>query len=119
MWLSTRCIRKRRRFRLHRRARVIAGRSTGCAGLGLVLLGVVGSVGCSRETFVVPHEKAPEVVALFGEAWSEPIGELRITGGRMEGGIIRVAPRERCGGRAGAGAFVPGRRSRRRRVVAA
>lgn len=76
---------------MHRRARVIAGRSTGCAGLGLVLLGVVGSVGCSRETFVVPHEKAFEVVALFGEAWSEPIGELRITGGRMEGGIIRVA----------------------------
>ncbi len=47
--------------------------------------------GCSRETFVVPRERAPDLVALFGAAWGEPTGEFRITGGRMDGGIVRVS----------------------------
>jgi hypothetical protein len=45
---------------------------------------------CSRETVVVPRQKAGEIVALFGESWSEPIGELRVTGGRMDGGVVRI-----------------------------
>jgi hypothetical protein len=55
---------------------------------GLLVLSIFA--GCSRQTFVVPHERARDLVALFGDAWSAPIGEFRITGGRMEGGIVRV-----------------------------
>ena len=60
--------------------------------LAVVVLAVVGVWATSgRETVVVPHENARDLVALFGDAWSEPVGPLRITGGRMEGGIVRVS----------------------------
>jgi len=62
-----------------------------CALVLLVLLAVLAAGGCGRETVVVPRERAGEIVALFGDAWSAPIGELRVTGGRMDGGVIRIA----------------------------
>ena len=44
----------------------------------------------SRETLVIPRERAPDLIGLFGDAWRTPTGEFRITGGRMDGGIVRV-----------------------------
>ncbi len=46
---------------------------------------------CSaRETFVVPRDKAHDIVGLFGDAWYTPVEAFRITGGHMDGGSVRV-----------------------------
>ncbi|MCK6557205.1 hypothetical protein L6Q96_21905 [Candidatus Binatia bacterium] len=55
-----------------------------------IALASVAWLGSSRVALVVPHDRAPEIVALFGEAWRRPTGDFRIVGGRMEGGVVRV-----------------------------
>ncbi len=47
--------------------------------------------GQYRETVVVPHERGRDLVALFGDAWREPTGAFRVTGGRMEGGVVSIS----------------------------
>ena len=74
----------------HDRLRVTPQAAT-WAVLVVALLAVLAAWACSsRETFVVSHAKARDIVALFGDAWREPTGEFRITGGRMDGGIARI-----------------------------
>lgn len=58
---------------------------------GIAVGGVVAAwLTSSRVTVVVPRDRARDFVALFGDAWREPAGEFRVTGGRMDGGVVHV-----------------------------